>query len=44
VDGIKHSLVQGFMIGVLTQIIAIFIEIWHASTRAVLARPEDQNV
>ena len=35
---------QGFMIGVLTQIVAIFIETWHASTRAVLARPEDQNV
>jgi hypothetical protein len=35
---------QGFMIGVLTQIVAIFIETWHASTHAVLARPEDQNV
>src|SRR6202521_1418217 len=29
---------QGFMMGVLTQIVAIFIETWHASTRAVLAR------
>jgi hypothetical protein len=34
----------GFMIGVLTQIVAIFIETWHASTREVLVRPEDQNV
>jgi hypothetical protein len=39
-----HLNLQGFMIGVLTQIVAIFIETWHASTRAVLARPEDQNV
>jgi hypothetical protein len=39
-----HLNLQGFMIGVLTQIVAIFIETWHASTRAVLVHPEDQNV
>jgi hypothetical protein len=42
-----HLNLQGFMIGALTQIVAIFIETWHASTRAVLARPPqpgDQNV
>ncbi len=39
-----HLNLQGFMIGVLTQIVAIFIETWHASTRGVLVRPEDQNV
>jgi hypothetical protein len=39
-----HLNLPGFMIGVLTQIVAIFVETWHASTRAVLVRPEDQNV
>src|SRR6202158_3447092 len=39
-----HLNLAGFMIGAMTQIVAIFIETWHASTRAVLARPEDQNV
>jgi hypothetical protein len=39
-----HLNLQGFMIGALTQIVAIFIETWHASTRAVLVHPEDQNV
>jgi len=42
-----HMNLQGFMIGALTQIVAIFIETWHASTRTVLARPphpEDHNV
>jgi hypothetical protein len=42
-----HLNLQGFMIGALTQILAIFVETWHASTLAGLARPpqpEDQNV
>ena len=39
-----HLNLQGFMIGVLTQIVAIFIETWQASTRTILVRPEDQNV
>jgi hypothetical protein len=39
-----HLNLQGFMIGALTQIVAIFIETWHASTRAVLVHTEDQNV
>jgi hypothetical protein len=38
-----HLNLQGFMIGALTQIVAIFIETWHASTRAGLVHPEDQN-
>ena len=39
-----HLNLQGFMIGAATQFVAIFIETWHASTRVVLARPEDLNV
>jgi hypothetical protein len=39
-----HLNLQGFMLGVSTQIVAIFIETWHASTRTVLVYPEDQNV
>jgi uncharacterized membrane protein len=39
-----HLNLQGFMFGVLTQIVAIFIETWHASTRVITAHPEDQNV
>ena len=38
-----HLNLQGFMIGALTQLVAIFIETWHASTRAVMVRPEDQK-
>jgi len=34
----------GFMFGVLTQFLAIFIETWHASARGALVRPEDQKV
>jgi len=39
-----HLDLRGFMIGALTQIVAIFVETWHAATRAVTVRPEDQNV
>jgi hypothetical protein len=39
-----HLNLAGFTIGALTQFLAIFIETWHASTRAALARPEDQSV
>jgi hypothetical protein len=39
-----HLNLAGFMIGALTQVVAIFIETWHASTRAVLVHPEDLNV
>ncbi len=39
-----HLDLRGFMIGALTQILAIFVETWHASTRAVAVRPEDHNV
>jgi hypothetical protein len=39
-----HLNLQGFMIGALTQFVAIFIETWQASTRAVAVRPEDQQV
>ncbi len=39
-----HLNLQGFMIGALTQLVAIFIETWHASTRGVMVRPEDQKV
>ncbi len=39
-----HLDLAGFMIGVLTQIVAIFVETWHASARGPLVRPEDQNV
>jgi len=39
-----HLNLTGFMIGALTQVVAIFIETWHASTRAILVRPEDLNV
>src|SRR5579863_1934823 len=39
-----HLDLRGFMIGALTQILAIFVETWHASTRAVAVRPEDLNV
>jgi hypothetical protein len=40
----RHLNLQGFMIGALTQFVAIFIETWQASTRAVAVRPEDQQV
>lgn len=33
----------GFMTGALTQLVAIFIETWRASTRGALVRPEDQQ-
>ena len=36
-----HLNLLGFMLGALTQVVAIFIETWHAATRTVLARPED---
>lgn len=42
-----HLNLQGFMLGALTQILAIFIETWHASARAVSMHPphsEDLNV
>lgn len=39
-----HLDLRGFMIGAVTQIVAIFVETWHAATRAVAVRPEDQNV
>jgi hypothetical protein len=39
-----HLNLLGFMLGGLTQIVAIFIETWHASARGTLVRPEDQNV
>ena len=39
-----HMNLEGFMIGAFTQIVAIFVETWHASTRSVLAGPEDQKV
>jgi hypothetical protein len=39
-----HMNLMGFMVGGLTQIVAIFIETWHASARGTLAHPEDQNV
>lgn len=39
-----HLNLAGFMLGVLTQIVAIFIETWHASARGTLVPPEDQNV
>ena len=31
----------GFMLGALTQFLAIFIETWHASTRGGQTRPDD---
>ena len=34
----------GFMIGSLTQLLAIFIETWHASTRVALAHGEEKSV
>jgi len=40
-----HLNLAGFMIGAMTQIVAIFIETWHASARATLVHPsEDHNV
>lgn len=39
-----HLDLRGFMIGALTQILAIFVETWHAATRTIAVRPEDQNV
>jgi hypothetical protein len=39
-----HLNLAGFMLGVLTQILAIFAETWHASARGALVQPEDQNV
>ncbi|MDE3110733.1 MAG: hypothetical protein KGL02_12420 [Acidobacteriota bacterium] len=39
-----HLDLRGFMIGALTQIVAIFVETWHASTRAIAVPPEDQKV
>jgi small-conductance mechanosensitive channel len=39
-----HLDLRGFMIGALTQILAIFVETWHASSRAIAVHPEDQNV
>lgn len=34
--------VPGFLTGVLTQFVAIFIETWRASARGALARPEER--
>ena len=39
-----HLNLAGFMFGVLTQIVAIFVETWHASARGTLVQSEDQNV
>jgi hypothetical protein len=40
-----HLNLTGFMIGAMTQIVAIFIETWHASARGTLSAPsEDHNV
>jgi hypothetical protein len=39
-----HLNLAGFMLGVLTQIVAIFVETWHASARGALVQSEDQNV
>ena len=39
-----HLDLKGFMLGVLTQIVALFVETWHASARGTFVRPEDQNV
>ena len=40
-----HLNLTGFMIGAMTQIVAIFIETWHASSRGSLVHPsEDDNV
>ena len=40
-----HLDLRGFMIGALTQILAIFVGTWHASTRAVaVQQTEDLNV
>src|SRR5271154_2067184 len=38
-----HLNLAGFMLGVLTQIVAIFVETWHASARGTLVHPEDQK-
>jgi hypothetical protein len=40
-----HLNLMGLMIGATTQIVAVFVETWHASSRATLAHPaEDPNV
>ena len=40
-----HLNLTGFMIGAMTQIVAIFLETWHASSRGSLVHPsEDHNV
>jgi hypothetical protein len=40
-----HLNLTGFMIGAMTQIVAIFLETWHASSRGGLVHPsEDHNV
>jgi hypothetical protein len=40
-----HLNLTGFMIGAMTQIVAIFLETWHASSRGNLGAPsEDHNV
>lgn len=40
-----HLNLTGFMIGAMTQIVAIFLETWHASSRPALTQPvEDRNV
>jgi hypothetical protein len=40
-----HLNLTGFMIGAMTQIVAIFLETWHAASRGSLVHPsEDHNV
>ena len=40
-----HLNLMGFMIGAMTQIVAIFVETWHASSRATLVHTaEDPDV
>jgi hypothetical protein len=40
-----HLNLMGLMIGATTQIVAVFVETWHASSRATLVHPaEDPNV
>jgi hypothetical protein len=39
-----HLNLTGFVLGGLTQLVAIFVETWQASARRTLVRPEDQSV
>lgn len=40
-----HLNLMGFMIGAMTQIVAIFVETWHASSRATIVHAaEDPDV